>query len=226
MRDRLVGLPVEGLDHPVLLDRGSAYRVVLLDCQSAFRDGRRDQVAGPPAVAERDEVDGLVPLGLEPLGQLGDVRGEHGPLLGPLERQGALRRRADADTAEHQGGHRGDRDEEQQPGAHPPVLQAGAPAPPRRPPGPPRPLPGTPGPLRRSVQRQRCCHWTPAPVTGPAAAACPLGGASCLSGAATGTSGAVAPPSGTPLPRARCPWPALIRNLPALAPLTRPSTRA
>ena len=116
MRDRLIGLPVEGLDHPVLLDRAAA-----------FRGGQRGQVAGPPTRAERDVVDGLVSLGFEPLDQLGDVRGEHGPLLGPLERQGALRRRGDADTAEHQGGHRGDRDEEQQPGAHPPVLQAGAP---------------------------------------------------------------------------------------------------
>src|SRR5262249_22264463 len=87
------------------------------------RGRSRGQIPGPPAAALRNVVDGLVALGLEHLGQLGDIGCEYGPFLGPLERQCALDRGGDLDAAKREGGHRGNGDEQQQTRAPSQVLE-------------------------------------------------------------------------------------------------------
>ena len=85
--------------------------------------GRR----GPPPALARDAqpdvADRLVPLVLQARGEHGDVRAERGELLDPPVGGGTARVGQDPGTAQDHGGERGDGDQQDQAGTHPPVLQ-------------------------------------------------------------------------------------------------------
>ena len=78
----------------------------------------------PPALgAEPDVADGRVPFVLQTLGEDGDVGAERGELLNPPVDGGAARVGEDRRAAQHHSGQRGDGDQQDQAGTHPPVLQ-------------------------------------------------------------------------------------------------------